>query len=141
MRYRQRIHSRGERPIVHDHEKPHFVPKSDQSKEKKKVMDSDSPRRTWKLPPKMPPNISPNIITGHFRVHAHNLFSPSRPKSSWPGVSTMLIKLLLNILVHLDRIVLSRSRPRSFESITLARDERIVYFKLAISCCRPWSSR
>jgi hypothetical protein len=44
--------------------------------------------------------------------------STSPPKSAWPGVSTMLIFVPFHVTaVHFDRIVMPRSRSRSFESI------------------------
>jgi hypothetical protein len=44
--------------------------------------------------------------------------STSPPKSAWPGVSTMLIRVpFQTTLVHLARMVIPRSRSRSFESM------------------------
>ena len=44
--------------------------------------------------------------------------STSPPKSAWPGVSTMLMRVPFQVTaVHFDRMVMPRSRSRSFESI------------------------
>ena len=44
--------------------------------------------------------------------------STSPPKSAWPGVSTMLMRVPFQVIaVHFDRMVMPRSRSRSFESI------------------------
>src|SRR5262245_26782524 len=44
--------------------------------------------------------------------------STSPPKSAWPGVSTMLMRVPFHVTdVHFDRIVMPRSRSRSLESI------------------------
>ncbi len=45
--------------------------------------------------------------------------STSPPKSAWPGVSTMLMRVPFHSTeVHLAMIVMPRSFSRSFESIT-----------------------
>jgi hypothetical protein len=44
--------------------------------------------------------------------------STSPPKSAWPGVSTMLMRVPFQVMaVNFERMVMPRSRSRSFESI------------------------
>ena len=44
--------------------------------------------------------------------------STSPPKSAWPGVSTMLMRVPFQVMaVNLARMVMPRSRSSSFESI------------------------
>jgi hypothetical protein len=73
--------------------------------------------------------------------------STSPPKSAWPGVSTMLIRVPFHsTLVHLARIVIPRSRSMSFESI--ARSATAWPARNAPDCLRssstsvvlPWST-
>ena len=73
--------------------------------------------------------------------------STSPPKSAWPGVSTMLMRVSRQTSdVTFDRIVMPRSRSRSFESI--ARSATRWFSRKAPDCCSsrstsvvlPWST-
>ena len=73
--------------------------------------------------------------------------STSPPKSAWPGVSTMLTRTSFHTTeVALARMVMPRSRSRSFESIT--RSATRWFSRNAPDCCSrrstsvvlPWST-
>ncbi len=66
--------------------------------------------------------------------------STSPPKSAWPGVSTMLIRVSCQTTeVHLARIVMPRSRSRSLESI--ARSATCWLARKVPLCCSSRSTR
>ena len=66
--------------------------------------------------------------------------STSPPKSAWPGVSTMLMRVSFHwIEVALARIVMPRSRSRSFESI--ARSATRWFSRKVPDCCSRRSTR
>ena len=66
--------------------------------------------------------------------------STSPPKSAWPGVSTMLMRISFHTtLVHLARIVMPRSRSRSLLSI--ARSATFWFSRNAPDCLRSSSTR
>src|SRR4029078_8894860 len=73
--------------------------------------------------------------------------STSPPKSAWPGVSTMLMRVSFQTTeAAFDKIVMPRSRSRSFESITRSATRWLS--RKAPDCCRrrstsvvlPWST-
>ena len=73
--------------------------------------------------------------------------STSPPKSAWPGVSTMFTRTSFHTTdVALARMVMPRSRSRSFESMT--RSATLWLSRNAPDCCRsrstsvvlPWST-
>ena len=65
--------------------------------------------------------------------------STSPPKSAWPGVSTMLMRYSpQRIAVFLARIVMPRSRSRSFESMT--RSGMILRASSVFDCFSSWST-
>ena len=73
--------------------------------------------------------------------------STSPPKSAWPGVSTMLTRTSFHTTdVALARMVMPRSRSRSFESMTRSATRWLS--RNAPDCCRsrstsvvlPWST-
>src|SRR5260221_9961676 len=73
--------------------------------------------------------------------------STSPPKSAWPGVSTMLRRTSFHTTeVHLARIVMPRSRSRSFESIArsatcwLGRKVPLWASSLSTRVVLPWST-
>ncbi len=73
--------------------------------------------------------------------------STSPPKSAWPGVSTMLIRVFFHTIeVALARIVMPRSRSRSFESIArsatrwFSRNEPDCCSRRSTSVVLPWST-
>src|SRR5215211_5031235 len=66
--------------------------------------------------------------------------STSPPKSAWPGVSTMLMRVpCQSIEVTLARMVMPRSRSRSLESI--ARSATRWFSRKAPDCCSSRSTR
>ena len=66
--------------------------------------------------------------------------STSPPKSAWPGVSTMLMRTPFHTTeVALARMVMPRSRSRSFESITRSATRWLS--RKAPDCCRSRSTR
>ena len=66
--------------------------------------------------------------------------STSPPKSAWPGVSTMLMRVSCHrIEVALARMVMPRSRSRSLESI--ARSVTRWFSRKVPDCCRRRSTR
>ena len=66
--------------------------------------------------------------------------STSPPKSAWPGVSTMLMRVSCQrIEVTLARMVMPRSRSRSLESI--ARSATRWFSRKAPDCCSSRSTR
>ena len=73
--------------------------------------------------------------------------STSPPKSAWPGVSTMLMRVPFHVTaVHLLRIVMPRSRSRSFESIARSattspvRNVPACLSRPSTSVVLPWST-
>src|ERR1700748_3582671 len=73
--------------------------------------------------------------------------STSPPKSAWPGVSTMLIRVPFQVTaVHFDRIVMPRSRSRSLESIARSattspvRNVPACLSRPSTSVVLPWST-
>ncbi len=73
--------------------------------------------------------------------------STSPPKSAWPGVSTMLMRVPFQVMaVNFERIVMPRSRSRSFESIAQsamtspARNCPAWRRKPSTSVVLPWST-
>ena len=73
--------------------------------------------------------------------------STSPPKSAWPGVSTMLMRVSFQLSeVTLARMVMPRSRSRSFESMArsatfwLSRKEPDWDSRRSISVVLPWST-
>ena len=66
--------------------------------------------------------------------------STSPPKSACPGVSTIFILIPLYItLVFFERIVIPRSRSRSFESITRSLTDS--FARKVPLCFKSWSTR
>ncbi len=73
--------------------------------------------------------------------------STSPPKSAWPGVSTMLMRVPFQVMaVNLERMVMPRSRSRSFESIAQSamtspvRNCPACRRKPSTSVVLPWST-
>src|ERR1700679_2511439 len=65
--------------------------------------------------------------------------STSPPKSAWPGVSTMLMRMpSQSTLVHLARMVMPRSRSRSLES--MARSSMCWFSRTEPDCLSSWST-
>ena len=73
--------------------------------------------------------------------------STSPPKSAWPGVSTMLMRVpFQSTEVHLARMVMPRSRSRSLESMArsatcwLSRNVPDCFSRRSTSVVLPWST-